>query len=78
MFTSQLILEEENELRKLLITEQIDHNDNPAFISQNNSLFDLQFEESPQTPSPKEEPLFFNFPIENIEDQVSLATPDKK
>lgn len=41
MFTSQLILEEENELRKLLITEQIDHNDNPAYISQNNSLFDL-------------------------------------
>ena len=64
MLSSQLILEEENELRNLLVPQQPRRNNDPDFLSENNSLFDLKFEESPQTHSPPQEPVFFKFPLE--------------
>lgn len=45
MLNSQLVIEEENELRKLLVPQNNVFDDRPDFLSEDNSLFDFKFEE---------------------------------
>lgn len=73
MMSSNIQLEEENEFKKLLVETQ-SFKEKEDFLSDNNSLFDLHFDESktPGAMTPKE-PLFFKFNEDQSDEEQNLT-----
>lgn len=75
MLSTQPHIEEEGELRKLLLPRKNSPVHNEDFLSDSNSLFDFKFPESSGNVTPQVEPVFFNLTKEVEPTDNILQTP---